>query len=125
MAADAYQLLIMWTAYNVSPEERALIEKRAAKRAELKREWRKLRFSPYEYHTGFLVDEQLQRQYVARANVANFVRPTLKNFFSTPFVLIYTMGLFGYLLHKDRSEFELACREGRLSYEDRPYKKSR
>eukprot|EP00914_Ancora_sagittata_P001074 GHVO01002832.1.p1 GENE.GHVO01002832.1~~GHVO01002832.1.p1 ORF type:complete len:127 (+),score=18.19 GHVO01002832.1:23-403(+) len=108
--------------YNLSAEEKALIESRAASRAALKAEFQMKVTNPNQSGPGFVFDPAVQRYMSMRSRHYTHFKRTPKNFafffgcVIAP-IIVLTVGT-----QWDRDCFEDKCRKGEIPYTERKWK---
>uniref|UniRef100_A0A023FXG0 NADH dehydrogenase [ubiquinone] 1 beta subcomplex subunit 4 n=1 Tax=Amblyomma parvum TaxID=251391 RepID=A0A023FXG0_AMBPA len=109
----------------LSPDEKRIIQERAKLRAQLKQEYVRQITDPHKHAGGgILFDPQMVRFHAARANsmIYEHFRPTPKGARQWIAFTFMPMIIIGYIVHKDRKEFERKCRTGEIPYKDRMFK---
>ncbi|XP_037579175.1 NADH dehydrogenase [ubiquinone] 1 beta subcomplex subunit 4 [Dermacentor silvarum] len=109
----------------LSHEEKRLIGERAKLKAQLRQEYLRQLTDPHKHGSGgTLFDSQMMRYQAARSNsmIYEHFRPTPKGGLQWFAASILPMLVLGYVVHKDRQEFERRCRTGEIAYKDRMFK---
>merc|ERR1711980_51805 len=107
------------------PESAAAIRERAAIKAAIKREFQKQTLNPHRHASGeggFLFDPALQRFMSMRASQYDFFKPTPKTSILGLLLFVLPIGGYGWLLKRDKEQFEKRIRTGQVAYADREYK---
>uniref|UniRef100_A0A6B0UPF8 NADH dehydrogenase [ubiquinone] 1 beta subcomplex subunit 4 n=1 Tax=Ixodes ricinus TaxID=34613 RepID=A0A6B0UPF8_IXORI len=110
---------------DVTHEEKRRIQERAKLRATLKQEYVRQITDPHKHgQGGLLFDPAVQRFHSAKAGAQIYetFKPTPRGAARWLGVCILPMLAFGYLVKRDREEFERKCRTGEIKYEDRMFK---
>ncbi|ELT95889.1 hypothetical protein CAPTEDRAFT_157564 [Capitella teleta] len=108
--------------YNISPEEKALIESRAATRAALKAEFQMKVTNPHQSGPGFVFDPALQRYLSMRSRHYSHFKKTPKNFGLFIGCVIAPIIALTFGTQWDRDRFDRKCRQGEVAYADRDWK---
>ncbi|CAG4928943.1 uncharacterized protein LOC123696748 [Colias croceus] len=110
--------------YGISEAEFNLIKKQAARRAELRREFLKQRTNPFKHaaEAGYVFDEGHQRFISMKVTQFEHFQPNRRNALFGIGAIVIPMFLYGYMMHKERSDREAKVRSGELRYRDRLFK---
>ncbi|XP_074662393.1 NADH dehydrogenase [ubiquinone] 1 beta subcomplex subunit 4-like [Tubulanus polymorphus] len=123
MASDGQKL--SWDPrklFNISSEEKRLINERAELRAERKLEWQKKLSNPYRGTTGYIFDPAVQRYFSTRSGGYEYFRATpYTAVLGLAFGLLPMVALYK-LITKQRNQREMKIRNGEVAYKDRPFK---
>ncbi|XP_065337089.1 uncharacterized protein ND-B15 [Cloeon dipterum] len=110
---------------DLSAKEMALLKQKIQRTAELKQQYLKQVHNPYRHASGeggFVFDPAVARYQALRAGGYERFKPTWRNGLGAFGVVIFPMLVYGYFLHKERSEKEHRFRTGQVSYRDRLFK---
>ena len=89
--------------YDITPEQKRLIEERSKLRTSMKAQWQKLVSDPHSHkHGGYVFDPAMQRFMSMRVTQYQSFRPTLGNFFRGVGITAIPILLFAQLMHWDR-----------------------
>ncbi|XP_064628335.1 NADH dehydrogenase [ubiquinone] 1 beta subcomplex subunit 4-like [Lineus longissimus] len=105
--------------FDISPEERAVVEERARMRVELKAEWQKKLTNPNKPTTGFIFDPAIQRYFSTRSGGYQYFKPTPYTAAVTFSLVIGPMILFSVWAQRSKNKEEATYRSGTVAYKDR------
>lgn len=109
--------------YDITPQEKRLIEERRKLRTNMKAQWQKLVSDPHSHkHGGYVFDPAMQRFMSMRVTQYESFRPTLGNFFRGIGITAIPILLFAQLMHWDRTRKEKEFSTGQVAYKDRLWK---
>ncbi|VVC88056.1 unnamed protein product [Leptidea sinapis] len=110
--------------YGISEAEYAVIQKQAARRAEMRREFLKQRTNPFKHSTqsGYVFDEGLQRFMSMKATQYEFFKPSRSSAIFGITAVLVPMFVYGYAIYKERSTREHKYRTGEIRYRERTFK---
>ncbi|XP_072932466.1 NADH dehydrogenase [ubiquinone] 1 beta subcomplex subunit 4 [Epargyreus clarus] len=110
--------------YGISESEYQVIQKQAARRAELRKEFLKQRTNPWKNaaEAGYVFDPAHQRFVALKVTQFEYFKPNRSNALFGIFAVVVPMLTYGYLIWNQRNDREQKIRRGELVYKDRLFK---
>ncbi|KAJ8943301.1 hypothetical protein NQ318_004742 [Aromia moschata] len=115
----------MSSQFDVNSETRGILEEKAKRRAVLREQFLKAKTDPFQHasgHGGTVFDPAMLRYQALKVSGFEYFKTTPKNVIYGLAFMVMPMTLYGYFLHKTRSEQEAKYRRGEVAYKDRRFK---
>ncbi|XP_022908936.1 uncharacterized protein [Onthophagus taurus] len=111
--------------YNVTAEQRKILEEKAKRRLVLRNEFLKQSANPYRHalnEGGTVFDPAVQRFVSMKVTTYEHFKPNFKNSIMFLALAGIPFSIYSYFMYKSRTENEARYRRGEIAYKDRLFK---
>ncbi|XP_012270574.1 NADH dehydrogenase [ubiquinone] 1 beta subcomplex subunit 4 [Orussus abietinus] len=105
--------------FDLTPEERSILERRAQIRQLNREQYLKLVHNPHKTSGGYMLDAGIERFMALNAKAVEYFKPSIKSGLISFAVTVVPVFGYAYLIKSERNHKEHLIRTGQLSYRDR------